>query len=211
MRSVRCHVRNRLAIGKEWSWKTVYLMPLLSPTWWGDGKSFLKKKHFRQYGSASFCLKAKNTFDERIKFLRQAMKAGAQLLGLPTLSLISLAFTLGRPLNRPNPWTTFGEGCLYWVQGGLLSILHFKVDFGWWRPDWASFALFSWAFYLGDTTARPSFKFTSHTAAKEKNVIYWARLLRIVQVLYEDSIRAAHKWEDGPCGKILKPVEYLPD
>ena len=51
--------------------------------------------------------------DERIKFLRQAMKAGAQLLGLPTLSLISLAFTLGRPLNRPNPWTTFGEGCLY--------------------------------------------------------------------------------------------------
>ena len=72
-----------------------------------------EKKHFRQYGSASFCLKAKNTFDERIKFLRQATKAGAQLLGLPTLSLISLAFTLGRPLNRPNPWTTFGEGCLY--------------------------------------------------------------------------------------------------
>ena len=64
-----------------------------------------------------------------------------------------------------------------------------------------------------NSTRSPSifFKFTSHTAAKEKNVIYWARLLRIVQVVYEDSIRVAHKWEDGPCGKILKPVEYLPD
>ena len=79
----------------------------------GWGKLPEEKKHFRQDGSASFFLKAKNTFDERIKFLRQATKAGAQLLGLPTLSLISLAFTLGRPLNRPNPWTTFGEGCLY--------------------------------------------------------------------------------------------------
>ena len=42
-------------------------------------------------------------------------------------------------------------------------------------------------------------------------MIDWARLSRFGPGLCEDSIRVAHKWEDGPCGKILKPVEYLPD
>ena len=153
------HVSNWLAVGKEWSWKTVYLILLLSPTWWGDGESFLKKKHFRQDGSASFCLKAKNTFDERIKFLRQARKAGAQLLGLPP-SLWSLWPSLWGGLwigPTAQPWDYIWGGLFILSSGGTFkyfiyqSTLIFKA-FGWWKPNWASFTLFSSAFCLGTTT-----------------------------------------------------------
>ena len=81
MRSARCHVPNRLAVGKKMKLENCLLDASFVPNFMrGWGKFPEKKKQFRQEG---FVSSSKNTFDERIKFLGQATKAGAQLLGLP--------------------------------------------------------------------------------------------------------------------------------